>query len=61
MEWDLEWVGVAEDPEVLDLSRLYPTGLNGSAASASNVDLVEDCPTDFHSCSASAAVWNLKH
>lgn len=52
---------MAEDPEVLDLSRPHPTGPNGSAASASNVGLVKDCPTDFRSCSISAAVWNLKH
>lgn len=49
---------MAEDPEVLDLSRPHPTGL---AASASNVGLVKDCLTDFRSCSISAAVWNLKH
>lgn len=52
---------MAEDPEVLDLSRLHPIDLNGAAASASNVGLVKDCPTDFRSCSASAAVWNLKY
>lgn len=52
---------MAEDPEVLDLSRPRPIGLNDSVASASNVGLVEDCPTDFHSCSTSATVWNLKH
>lgn len=47
-----------EDPGVLDLSRPHPIDL---VASVSNVDLAEDCPTDFRSCSASAAVWNLKH
>lgn len=56
--WDLGWVEVAEDPVVPDPSRPYPTGLHGSAASASNVGSVKDCPTDFRSCSASAAVWN---
>ena len=61
MEWDLGWEEVVEDPEVLDLSHPYPIDLNGSVASVSNVDLVEDYPIDFRSCSASAAVWNLKY
>lgn len=49
---------MAEDPGVLDPSRPYPTGLHDSVALASNVGLVEDYPTDFRSCSASAAVWS---
>lgn len=52
---------MAEDPEVPDPFRLRPTGPNGSAASVSSVDSAEDCPSDFHSYSASATVWNLKY